>query len=122
MECYRQLKIIRKQNNLTQQQLADALRITRSAYCSYETGRRSPDVDTIGKLASFYNLSVDKFYEELQISTIREECSFESQPDTRYLSQLSKDEVALIAKYRAMNEVDKKEVFDLADSKVESKP
>lgn len=122
MEHYRQLRIIREQNKLKQQQVADALGISRSTYCSYETGRRSPDLDTLVRLSRFYNLPVERFLEELLDDIFYEDSSFEFEPDTRYLSQLSRDEVALIAKYRAMSQEDKKEVFDLADSKVESKP
>lgn len=43
------LREIRHKNKLTQQHLADCLGLTRSAYCSYETGRRTPDLETIIK-------------------------------------------------------------------------
>ena len=63
MSCGNQLKIIRCTNKLKQYQVADALGISRSAYCSYETGRRSVDLDTLSKLSHFYNLPVDCFFE-----------------------------------------------------------
>ncbi len=48
--------------------------------------------------------------------------TYETESDTKFLSQLSSDEIALIAKYRAMSKDDKKEIVDLAKSKVKSKP
>lgn len=121
MNCYRQLKIIRCQNNLKQYQIADALGISRSTYCSYETGRRSIDLDMLVRLSKFYRLPLDLFLREMDIGFIAEESSYENEQDTRFLSQLSPDEVALIARYRTMEEKDKKEIDALAKSKVESK-
>ncbi len=116
MDFCRKLKIIRHQNNLKQQQLADILGITRSAYCSYETGRRSVDLDTIVKLSNFYNIPIENFFED-DLTIVCDNDNYESEPDTRYLSQLSRDEIALIVKYRMMSKDDKKEIKDLADSK-----
>ncbi len=121
MKCFRRLKIIREANKMTQQQVADALGICRSAYCSYEIGRRSPDVDTINILARFYRIPVESFFEKLEMETVNEEATFEGKEDMRYVSQLSKKEVALIAKYRTMSETDREDVHALVDSKVESK-
>ena len=38
-----------------------------------------------------------------------------------YLSKLTKEERALIARVRSMDDKDKKEIFDLAESKIETK-
>ncbi len=122
MKYYRQLKIIRCQNNLKQYQVADALGISRSTYCSYETGRRSIDIDTLVRLSKFYNLSLDIFFDDIKTDFVADNDSYEREMDTRFLSQLSSDEIALIAKYRAMSKEDKKEIADLAKSKVKSKP
>ena len=98
----RQLRIIRNQNGLTQQQVAEALGISRSAYCGYETGRRSLDIDTIAKLSKFYNLSIEKFVGRILPDYFYDDMYYEDQPDTRYLSQLTKEERDLIVKYRIM--------------------
>ena len=122
MSYSNQLKIIRCANNLKQYQIADALGISRSTYCSYETGRRSVDLDTLSKLSFFYKLPVDCFFENSYVDQLNEDDCYERVPDTRYLSQLSADEISLIAKLRAMNDEDKKEVIAIANSKVISKP
>ena len=121
MEYCRKLKIIRCQNKLKQYQVAEALGISRSTYCNYETGRRSIDLDTLVRLSKFYNLSLNIFFNELSIDFVTENDNYEFESDTRFLSQLSPDEVALIAKYRAMTKEDKKEITDLAKSKVKVK-
>lgn len=113
----RQLKIIRNQNGLTQQQVADVLGISRSAYCGYETGRRSPDIDTLVKLSDFYRISVDKFVEKIVTKYVFDDDFIEAQPEARYLAQLSKEETDLIINLRLSSEETQKEIFDLAKAK-----
>ena len=55
----RQLRIIRNQNGLTQQQVAEALGISRSAYCGYETGTRKVPLSQIIALAAALNTTPD---------------------------------------------------------------
>ena len=111
---HRQLKIIRKQNELSQQQVADLLGISRSAYCGYETGRRSPDVATIIKLSEFYRLPLDKFFEKrIPAEYVYDDDYYEGQADIRYLSQLSKEERDLIVKFRMLDDEKKQEFFKL---------
>ena len=111
---HRLLKIIRKQNELSQQQVADLLGISRSAYCGYETGRRSPDVATIIKLSEFYRLPLDKFFEKrIPAEYVYDDDYYEGQADTRYLSQLSKEERDLIVKFRMLDDEKKQEFFKL---------
>ena len=43
----------------TQQQVADAMGITNSTYCGYETGKRQPDVAKIKQLAKILKTSGD---------------------------------------------------------------
>lgn len=119
MDFYRKLKIIRLQNNLKQQQVADVLGISRSAYCSYEIGRRAVDLETVLKLSRFYKIPVDIFVGNEQVEYVGEYDSYESEPDTRFLSQLSPDEVALIAKYRMMSNDEKKDLNDFVKRKTE---
>ena len=53
------LKAFRKRSNLTQQQVADILKIKRSTYAYYETGKTEPKLDTLKSLARLYNTDVD---------------------------------------------------------------
>ena len=53
------LKELRLSNNLTQEQIAQKLNITRNAYTLYETGKNNPTIETLKKLADIYKTSID---------------------------------------------------------------
>lgn len=53
------MKKLREGRDLTQQALADALSIGKSAIALYETEKRQPDPDTLRKLAAFFHCSTD---------------------------------------------------------------
>ena len=44
---------------LSQQQIADAVGITRSAYSNYEQGLREPDLKTLKKICITFDVSAD---------------------------------------------------------------
>ena len=58
MVCER-LQIVREEAQKTQTAVANILGITRQAYNHYETGKREPSLDTLSKLATLYDVSVD---------------------------------------------------------------
>ena len=53
------LKNLRKDKDLTQEQVSKYLGLTRGAYAGYELGRRDPDKQTLLKLSRFYGVSVE---------------------------------------------------------------
>lgn len=53
------LKKIRKSANLTQLQLAKALNISQQNLCRYETGQNEPDIETLKKIADYFDVSLD---------------------------------------------------------------
>lgn len=50
---------LRKEKGITQAELANALGISRAALSLYEIEKREPDIDTLIKLALYFNVSVD---------------------------------------------------------------
>lgn len=55
----------RKDNSLTQDQLAEKLNVTHQAVSSWETGKTQPDIQTLKQLADLFEVSVeDLIYEE----------------------------------------------------------
>lgn len=105
-----QIRILRKQNGLTQQQVADVLGVSRSTYCNYESGARNASTKVIQKLIDFYKVSSDVFYKKASEEILNDEEYYEGQTDTTYLSQLSKKEKDLIVAFRCMNKTQKKSV------------
>lgn len=53
------LSELRKQNNLTQKDLAEKFDLTPKAISFYELGQREPDIDTVIKLAEFFHVTTD---------------------------------------------------------------
>ena len=51
------IRKLRKERNLTQQQVAEHLQIDRSTYAYYESGRARINIDVLVKLAHFYQVS-----------------------------------------------------------------
>jgi transcriptional regulator with XRE-family HTH domain len=53
------LKDLRRQRGLTQRQLAAIFGFASSTISMYESGRRTPDLDTLSRLADFFAVSID---------------------------------------------------------------
>ena len=53
------LKELRKQKNVTQEEIAKLLNITRPAYAQYETGKNIPPIENLIKIADYYRVSLD---------------------------------------------------------------
>ena len=51
------LKDLREDRDITQRELAELLHIRQNTYSQYETGQRQLPVDTLIKLALFFNTS-----------------------------------------------------------------
>lgn len=101
----RRIKFIRTQNKFTQQQVADALGISRSAYCGYEIGRRNVDIATLRKLAKFYNIKISCFFEEEDSSVA------ETDGEKEYVSVLTKEERELVTRFRIADKDKKQKIL-----------
>lgn len=53
------IRSLRKERNLTQEELCNLLGIRRSIYTKYELEQVSPGIDTLIKLSDFFNVSID---------------------------------------------------------------
>lgn len=53
------LKELRKQNNKNQNEIANYLNISQSNYGKYELETIEPTIDTLKKLADYYNVTID---------------------------------------------------------------
>lgn len=52
------LKTLRKEKNLTQEQLAEELRVARRTVSRWETGSNLPDLDVLVELSDFYSVDL----------------------------------------------------------------
>lgn len=53
------LKILRENRNLSQNDCAIALGLPKTTYWSYETGRTEPTIEIMFKLADYFGVSID---------------------------------------------------------------
>lgn len=55
----KRLKELREERNLTQKQVADALKINSVTYLHYEKSQREPPLLLLAEMAAYFNVSVD---------------------------------------------------------------
>jgi transcriptional regulator with XRE-family HTH domain len=72
MELNEKLQQLRKQKNLTQEELAQALYVSRTAISKWESGRGYPSIDSLKAIAKFFGISVDEFLSGEQLLTLAE--------------------------------------------------
>lgn len=53
------LKNLRESQNITQEQLAEYLKVSRPTIAGYETKSRQPDFEKLEKIANFFHVSID---------------------------------------------------------------
>lgn len=58
------LKNLRKQKNITQQNLAEKLNLSRAAINNYENGRAQPNFETLKKMSLIFNCTIDDLINE----------------------------------------------------------
>ena len=56
---YERIRNLREDSDMTQQQIADKLYISRSAYSNYENGSRAFPLEILSQIADIYGTSVD---------------------------------------------------------------
>lgn len=58
------LKILRAEHNLTQDELADKIYVTRTAISKWETDNGYPSIESLKQLATLFNTSIDELISE----------------------------------------------------------
>lgn len=64
MEISKKLKSLREKHNLTQEELAFKLKLSRSTISNYESGLRTPDINVLYDICNFYNITLDSLFSE----------------------------------------------------------
>lgn len=128
------LKELRKVHGYTQDYVASALGVVRQTYSHYETGSRTPNSETLFKLAGLYNISVDDlmqltieldrniYYDAPPPTQSSEDLAafleYFSNPKTQkkyqYFSNLEKE---LLYYFEKLADVDKREIIEFTKIK-----
>ena len=68
------LKLLRKEKNLTQEQLAEQLGVSNRTVSRWENGNNMPDISLLAEIAEFYDVSIPELiYGERKSESMREE-------------------------------------------------
>ena len=59
MEFHEKLQELRKNRGLTQEQLAEAIFVSRTAISKWESGRGYPNIDSLKELSVFFSVTID---------------------------------------------------------------
>ena len=68
------LKMLRKENELTQEQLAERLNVSRQAITKWESGDGTPDIENLKQISILFNTTIDELVKEdkaVKVETIK---------------------------------------------------
>ena len=60
MEFHEKLQELRKTKGLTQEELAEALYVSRTAISKWESGRGYPSIDSLKQISSYFSVTIDE--------------------------------------------------------------
>ena len=73
MEINEKLQELRKQKGITQEELAAALYVSRTAISKWESGRGYPNIESLKAIAKYFSVTVDELLSPDQLLTVAEE-------------------------------------------------
>ena len=128
IQLARTLKYLRLAYGLTQDDLGAFLNISRQAYSNYENLKRSPDLDSLIRLASLYHLSLDDLVSRELSSFMESDQSVQIQEDKNFFRlgvdratenriYLTKEETEFISKFRTLAPEDRQIALGFIDSR-----
>lgn len=78
MEFHEKLQKLRHEQNLTQEELADKLYVSRTAISKWESGRGYPSIDSLKVIAQYFHVTIDELIGSEEIVTLAEQDKKES--------------------------------------------
>lgn len=72
MEFYEKLQELRKNRGLTQEELAEALYVSRTAISKWESGRGYPSIDSLKEISNYFSVTIDDLLSGEKLISIAE--------------------------------------------------
>jgi transcriptional regulator with XRE-family HTH domain len=114
------LKKMRKENGLTQQQVADFLHLDRSTYAYYESGRTKINIDILIRLSKFFQVSLGDLVGEnlpptqnLADPTVSADAVLIDESVSKF-AQLSREEQYLVILFRSGSPGQRQKILEQA--------
>lgn len=115
----KQMRLLRKANNYTQQQIADILQIDRTTYTAYELCKNTPDIMLLDAFAKIFSVSID-FILNIDLKHPEKLCdqteTYKTARAEELVSVLTREERELLAGYRILDEKGKQKVRRTVDA------
>ena len=73
MEFHEKLQELRKSKGLTQEELAEALYVSRTAVSKWESGRGYPSIDSLKEISRFFGVTIDELICPQEMITVAED-------------------------------------------------
>ena len=73
MEFHEKLQELRKSRSITQEELAEALFVSRTAVSKWESGRGYPNIDSLKEIARFFSVTVDELIRPEEVVSAAED-------------------------------------------------
>ena len=73
MEFHEKLQELRKSKGLTQEELAEALFVSRTAVSKWESGRGYPSIDSLKEISRFFGVTIDELIRPREMMTAAED-------------------------------------------------
>lgn len=86
IEFHEKLQQLRKQKGLTQEQLAQALFVSRTAVSKWESGKGYPNIDSLKQIAKYFSVTIDELLSGNEALDLAEE--EHKQKDGRFRSRV----------------------------------
>ncbi len=85
MEFNEKLQSLRKNKGLTQEELAEALYVSRTAISKWESGRGYPSIDSLKAIAKCFSVTIDELLSSGEVLSIAEEDNKQKEKHLRSL-------------------------------------
>ena len=72
MEFHEKLQELRKNRGLTQEELAEALYVSRTAISKWESGRGYPSIDSLKEISNYFSVTIDDLLSSEKVLSIAE--------------------------------------------------
>ena len=72
MDFHKKLQELRKNKGLTQEELAEALFVSRTAISKWESGRGYPSIDSLKEISKYFSVSIDELLSGEKLISIAE--------------------------------------------------